>query len=466
MDTGTRPDTGPARRSRRAILRGSAAAPAALLAACAAPGGGGPAGGPPGGAGGAVPPGTTVRLYVGLTPQLTAPYVEALRPFTERTGIKVELEPAVGSGPYEVALLTQVAAGAAPDVSNCFGDPLYFFVDNNAAEDLTQRIAKDVPKAEAEDWLPSQLASFQRGGKQYALPKYCGTSALYGNTELYKQAGVPFPDARTAWPQFRDRLAALTKTEGGQTLPFGLTANSYAHLGYVLAPLVWAWGGEVTDPKDDTKCLLDQPAALDALQFWQDLRWKQHVVPRPDEAAAQGAGSPFAKGYGANERNGSWLITTYQAENPALAWDAFPHPLGPAGARTTFHTTDGYVMLKNTSSKAPEAAWQLLRYVSGLDWGRMLIRERQRQPARRSLAPEWVQTTKDVAPAARGANLEVFVQAFEYARPQHSFANNPKAYEVLDPVLQAVYERNEVPASQAFKEAAPKVTQLLQSLKR
>jgi len=133
--------------------------------------------------------------------------------------------------------------------------------------------------------------------------------------------------------------------------------------------LVAAAGGEVTDPKGDAKCLLDQPAALEALQFWQDLIWKQNVIPQPAQASALGSGNQFDRALTAGERNGSWLIRTYVKDNPALSWDTHPNPIGPSGKRFTFHTTDSYLMFKNASSGAPDAAWQLLRWVSGLEWG-------------------------------------------------------------------------------------------------
>lgn len=455
---------GGGRSSRRTVVwRGGAGAAGLLAAACGAPGSAGLSG-----AGGApaagVKPGTTLRLYDGASGTLVTPYAETLAQFTAKTGIKVESDPPI-SGKWNEQLLTQVSAGTAPDVSVGYGDELFSFIDNDAAVDVTARIAKDVTKADVDDWLPSQYGMFRRNGKQYALPKYCGTSCFYGNLELYKQAGVALSDDKTTWTQFRDRLVTLTKTEGGRITQFGLDTGT-GHLGYVLAWMVWSWGGEVTDPKDDAKCLLDQPAALEALQFAQDLIWKHHVAPRPDEVTALGPGRLFSRSLAATNRNGSWLITPWQQDNPELRWDAFANPLGPTGKRFTFHTTDAYLMFKSTASQAPDAAWQLLRFVSGTDWGRMLIRERQLQPARRSLGPEWVKTSKEKAPAAKDANLDVFIKAFDYARPQHSFSNNPKAYEILTPVLDSVFNKNEVSATQAFKEAAPKVTALLQSLKK
>jgi multiple sugar transport system substrate-binding protein len=328
---------GASRVSRRWLLAGTAGMAAAgtalSAAACSPPGGSG--GAAPGGAGASIRPGTTLRLYDGVSGTLVEPYNEILAQFTARTGAKVEADPPVSSGVWNEVLLSQVSGGTAPDVSVGYGNELFFFIDNGAATDITQRVARDVPKADFDDWLPSQVQMFKRNGKQYALPKYCGTSAFYYNKTMFNQAGVPFPDDKMTWMQYREKLVALTKSDGATNTTFGLSHNSAAHLGYIMSWMVWSWGGEVTDPQDDSKCLLDQPPALEALQFWQDLRWKYHVLPTPDEGAALGSGNLFSRSIAATERNGSWLIPTYQMDNPALQWDVFPNPLGPTGKRAT-----------------------------------------------------------------------------------------------------------------------------------
>ena len=246
----------PFRPTRRAIVAcAGVATTSALLAACSASGGGDQRNGA---AGAVVPPGTVLRLYDNINPTdpMQQPLLDALKLFTQKTGIAAESEPQITNGKWDEVLLVQVAAGTAPDVSLGFGDELFNFVDNDTVVDVTARVAKDVPKAEIEDWVPSQYAMFRKNGRQFAFGKYCGTFGLAANKELFQQNGVALPDDKLTWSQFIPRLAALTKKEGDSFKQIGLV-GPIADLGFFLGPLVWAWGGEVSDPKDNSRCLLD-----------------------------------------------------------------------------------------------------------------------------------------------------------------------------------------------------------------
>jgi hypothetical protein len=193
----------------------------------------------------------------------------------------------------------------------------------------------------------------------------------------------------------------------------------------------------------------------------QDLIWKDHVSPQPaDLKQFPTGGFLFSDSHTATNRNGSWEIQNWHKKGPKGEWDVFANPLGPTGKRFTFHTTDTYAAFKG--SKSADATWQLLRYVTGLDWGRMLIQASQLQPAHLSLAPDWIKGVQAAVPESANAKLDVFVKGFDYARPQVAFSNDPKANALLDPVLDAVYNKNTMTARQGFAEVAPRVTAALQ----
>jgi multiple sugar transport system substrate-binding protein len=403
--------------------------------------------------------GPTLRLYDGIDPTKPSLQRDALNTFTTQTGITVETDPSI-PGKWDEKLLVQASSGTAPDVTVAYGDPLYNFQARDVLLDITSLVARDIPQSEVADWLPSQYNMLKYKGHQLGLPKYCGTSAFYGNTNLFQQSGVTFPGDTTTWDTFRSNLISLTKSQGGTTTQFGLD-NGLANIGYVLSWMVWSWGGEVVDPKDNSKCLLDQPPALDALQYMQDLIWKDHVSPQPaDLKQFPTGGFLFSDSHTATNRNGSWEIQNWHKKGPKGEWDVFANPLGPTGKRFTFHTTDTYAAFKG--SKSADATWQLLRYVTGLDWGRMLIQASQLQPAHLSLAPDWIKGVQAAVPESANAKLDVFVKGFDYARPQVAFSNDPKANALLDPVLDAVYNKNTMTARQGFAEVAPRVTAALQ----
>ena len=92
--------------------------------------------------------------------------------------------PVTSHGPRAtLVLLSQAAAGTALNVTVGYGDKLLSVVDNDATVDITRRIAKDIPKSELDDWLPSRFVMVCRNGRQCGLPKYTGTSAFSYNSE-------------------------------------------------------------------------------------------------------------------------------------------------------------------------------------------------------------------------------------------------------------------------------------------
>jgi hypothetical protein len=85
------------------------------------------------------------------------------------------------------------------------------------------------------------------------------------------------------------------------------------------------------------------------------------------------------------------------------------------------------------------------------------------QPARQSLAKEWLASVRALTPTLQTANLEVFLTALAQARPQLRFSSDPKALAILNPVIDAVYNKNTSTARTAFAQAAPQVTAALKA---
>lgn len=402
----------------------------------------------------------TLRLFDYDSQPSEAPKQDLLKQFTQQAGFQVELDPNI-PGAFDQKLLVQVASGSAPDVTKAYGDPLFTLVDRGGIADITALVARDISKAEIDDFLPSQYQMFMDKGHQYALPKYVSGHVYFGNRALFRQAGLSFPTAKTTWDQFTGMGATLTKKQGATYSQFALSSGM-ANLSGFLSQIVWSWGGEVVDPKDNSICLLDQPPALDALQYVQDLIWKQHIAPQPAEVTAAGKDA-FGHAKFATEESGSASLRDLRLKFPQMELDFFPNPLGPTGKTANYHTTDCYAMLKGNQSKNPDGAWQLLRFVTAPAWERLLIQVEQMQPARQSLAKEWLSSVRSVTPTLAKANLEVFLAALAQARPQLRFSNDPKALAILNPVIDAVYNKNTTPARTAFAQAAPQVTAALKA---
>src|SRR5262249_51038666 len=147
------------------------------------------------------------------------------------------------------------------------------------------------------DFFERCFDQYRWRGRAYALPLDFASEYVYFNTSLWAAAGLthpPYDWSARGWTtqEFLDAARRLGRLTAGQTGPAravdgkrgptggGTGAGGWGwHQGTGLrawAPWVWIFGGDVLT-KDGTRCVLDQPPAVEGLQFLQDLIHKYQV---------------------------------------------------------------------------------------------------------------------------------------------------------------------------------------------
>ena len=131
---------------------------------------------------------------------------------------------------------------------------------------------------------------------------------------------------------------------------------------------VWGYGGDLFD-KELTKCALDSPRAIEALQFMADLVVKHNVNPAPRQLQGTNVGALFGAGRIGLLAQGQQLgyTRTLGANQPAFSWGVAALPKGPAG-RFALNIGTAYALTKG--SKQPEAAWEVLKFISSPEFSR------------------------------------------------------------------------------------------------
>lgn len=447
--------------SRRTFLALSGAlAGAAALAACAAPSAA------PAGATGADGAQTEVRFMHPLDPVMMDPAQELFDKFAAENQITIKYEP-LPSDEFAQKIVAAMAAGTAPDVFWAWGPHMRLLIEKDGTLDLDPFIEKDFTPEIIDDFLASQWATTQWNNQQHGLPQYCGIWAWYYNKRIFDEAGVDLPTKDTDAATFLDAVTKLTKRDADGK-PQQLGADIYFPFEFSPSVHVWAWGGEVHDPEDNRICRLDEPIAMEAMQWLADLRWKHQVVATPAEENAMrtiGWGL-FASDDVATKTDGSWALQVWvETVGDKFDWGVFPQyqGTGEAARPATFHTTDTWMINKDT--KVADAAWEWMKYITDAEWQRMQMETRLIQPARKSLAPEWMDIVKAKLVAANpnleDVDLQVFIDGFEYARPMVQFANHTAAMEILTPVFDQIYTTGEGTVEALMPDAVAKVNELL-----
>ena len=113
----------------------------------------------------------------------------------------------------------------------------------------------------------------------------------------------------------------------------------------------------------------------------------------------------FSEGRIAMVEDGSWALKDILVESDFRVGVA-PMPAGPV-RRTTLATTDGFAVYAGT--RHPEAAWELIKFLTSRQYGRAMARANFLQPARASLVSEWAGMIREELPGkAQDVDLAAF----------------------------------------------------------
>ena len=221
-------------------------------------------------AGGAKPfAGKTLNVFM-----FDHPYPRALKEmlpqFTERTGIKVEmdtpgfivynqradLELSTGSGAFDVMTMTFIFSGK--------------WIGAGWASKLNDFIAKD-PAAEAADFLPGAMSPMKLGNDVFALPFVAESTLMVYRTDVLKNAGVRPPET------YDELLAIAPKIQSAEVKAYMGRGTNGFH--WVWPNFLYAYGGKFfADPPKDMTPLLASPESIKSADVLGKL-YRDYSVP-------------------------------------------------------------------------------------------------------------------------------------------------------------------------------------------
>ncbi|HBY93129.1 MAG TPA: hypothetical protein DEP84_04050 [Chloroflexi bacterium] len=142
-------------------------------------------------------------------------------------------------------------------------------------EPLDPWLQKD-PLPEQDDFIPAVLKAMRvpyPDGTTYAVPVRYGTLIYHYRKDLFDAAGIQNPP--TYWDEYLADAQKTTKDGVYGTVHAGKQGN---FLVYNWFAFLYGFGGNFLTP-DQSKSMLNEPASIEATQFWADLYNKYHVVP-------------------------------------------------------------------------------------------------------------------------------------------------------------------------------------------
>jgi multiple sugar transport system substrate-binding protein len=320
-----------------------------------------------------------------------------------------------------------------------------------AIDDLIKRDHYDLT-----DFFRPAVDQYRWKQKLYGLGRGMSNQSMFINQTLFDQAGVPYPPTKATDPgwdfdAFLTTATRLTKRDGSGVTQYGFIVTRGRRGGW--AQWVWTNGAEVFD-KDFTRCTLDDPRAVVALQLMQDLIYKYRVAPTPkEEADAGGANALFvSSGIVAMRISPVADISTHR--RASFSWDYAVNPKGK-GRRLTTGGGVGWSILSATRNA--EEAWAVFNYLTGPEAARQMATKWY--PARKSALDYLNAADPQLPPHSRWVGAD----GQELLHPDPIFPDyNQIEQSIIAPELNALWN-NERPARAVAAAIVPKINDYLKT---
>lgn len=272
--------------------------------------------------------------------------------------IKVESTPTN----YGTKILTELAAGDAPDIMQLGDGDIAMYQSKGVLADLTPYINSKTNGLDMSQYDPSLMNIGKVDGKYYTIG--WGTSmAVYVNKDAFAAAGLKLPTASWTWDDLEKDAIALTKrNSNGDVTQYGIRFNGNDLRTYL--PFLYDYGGNAVS--SDGKHIVGYADSAGSIAGWQmyDKLMNVDKVAPGTKAVGASNGSDFflapegkKVGLAAMELSGDWGGPSYV--QAGMNFEVLPIPAGPSGQ---FTTMDYAGLAINAKSKNAQAAWDYMQY--------------------------------------------------------------------------------------------------------
>ncbi len=287
----------------------------------------------------------------------------------EHPDIFVEINAAnTFAGPMDMATLVES--------SDCFASSMPIRSEDETALllDLQPLIDADAT-FDANDYPPALLDLQRHNGRLLGLPYTFSIRTLNYHTSAFDEAGLAPPNS--SWTPDDFLAAAQTLTSGsGDEKRYGyvpISTPPITDLFFFVAQL----GGNLTTGRGDSvRPNFDDPAVVDAIQWYIDL-WQQHdVMPKPvfpyKRAMFERQTQDTYQTMIQQGRMGMWFDYGYgmfsqmpgQREAPDIGVQIAPLPIGAHGLSTSDIDSNS-VLRMAADTPNPQACWEWMKFLSG-----------------------------------------------------------------------------------------------------
>lgn len=338
---------------------------------------------------------------------------------------------------YFTKMQTLWASGDASQIPDVlFLTPVLPYAAQGVLENLDPYIEQ--AGYDLEDYWPSLLEPAMYEGSVYGFPRDMSAEVLYYNKDIFDEVGLEYPTDEWTWDDLLAAAEALTVREGEQVTRYGLAMEGGKYQ-------LWVGqnGGAILDDlRNPSTCTLDQPEAVEAIEFFAGMMNDGVAMRDANLSQAGGDSAVFASGQAAMIIQNASRVS--QFNQAGLNYDVAAVPIPEGGQRSASAVGAAWTM--SAASDDKDAAWTFLSWLQSTEGGqRVYTLSGEILPALQSTANSDVFVGSDEAPA----NREAFIIEGENAK-EGRIALIPEWNElngsIINPALQQIWVGDAEPA--------------------
>lgn len=186
---------------------------------------------------------------------------------------------AIYAGNYDdtrVRALSAIEAGDAPQLSVLFSIDLYELIEQDAIVAFDDLVETDEEREWLDSFYPGLMENGQLDGKTYGIPFQRSTIVLYWNKDAFEAAGLDPEQPPGDWAEMVAMGQTIRDASGGEQWGVMIPSTGYAY--WMFQALAFQNGHRLMS-EDGTEVYFDDPAAVEALEYWLALGNEHDVMP-------------------------------------------------------------------------------------------------------------------------------------------------------------------------------------------
>ncbi len=281
--------------------------------------------------------------------------------------VKVEIQINVAQG-LQDKVLVALQSGSVPDIIDIQAGWNIPYASTGQVLPLDAYIAKSTV-VKKEDFWPANWNSALYNGKVYGIPYRAESHGFIYNKKHYTQVGLDPSKGPANWKELIAFAQKLTRTVDGKQIS-GYAICGGGEIGnmiFNMVPQIWANGGDVLSA-DYKKVLINEPLAVEAVQFYTDFYTKHKTSPA---STLQNGGNQnrdlFIQEVVSQFQSGSYVISVARAANPNMKTDMGFAMIPPPEGKKPAAVLGGWNFMIPQKTKSAAAAWKLVEWLAQPD---------------------------------------------------------------------------------------------------